>query len=252
MSESLPSPSLDADGRLAEDIACKRCGYNLRGMLPDQTCPECGAAVQDGLDAERFERIRWLRWMCRGMGIMVLSLSLVLVSAVPAIDDLRWLGVIWLSLLSLGAAVGVWIATMTPPPNVAPDQWVTRRWIVRVCVLILPTEPILGVLVVVILPVASPALESLAVVAVLVWVTALAVGAGALCMHLAGIAAYIGLLRLAQCMSFTILGLPIGCLASAAFPPLALLLLILVIGSLLWMWIAMRREVAPFVAQLER
>ena len=37
---------LDDDGRILEDdLACLACGYNLRGLLPDGACPECGTAV---------------------------------------------------------------------------------------------------------------------------------------------------------------------------------------------------------------
>ena len=36
---------LDASGRLDEDIACRKCGYNLRGLNKDGACPECGTAV---------------------------------------------------------------------------------------------------------------------------------------------------------------------------------------------------------------
>jgi len=36
---------LDEEGRLDEDIACLKCGYNLRGLPTDDACPECGTAV---------------------------------------------------------------------------------------------------------------------------------------------------------------------------------------------------------------
>ena len=37
---------LDDDGRILEDdLTCLHCGYNLRGLLPEGDCPECGTAV---------------------------------------------------------------------------------------------------------------------------------------------------------------------------------------------------------------
>ena len=36
---------LDAEGRVDEDITCRKCGYNLRGLPTDGACPECGSAV---------------------------------------------------------------------------------------------------------------------------------------------------------------------------------------------------------------
>ncbi|MHC4218780.1 MAG: hypothetical protein ACYSU7_10040 [Planctomycetota bacterium] len=32
-----------------ENIPCSRCGYNLRGLLPEERCPECGALVTESL-----------------------------------------------------------------------------------------------------------------------------------------------------------------------------------------------------------
>jgi predicted RNA-binding Zn-ribbon protein involved in translation (DUF1610 family) len=43
---NIPTPvALDAEGRVAEDVACIRCGYNLRTLYHDGRCPECDADV---------------------------------------------------------------------------------------------------------------------------------------------------------------------------------------------------------------
>lgn len=34
-----PAPVLDQSGRFAEDRYCAVCGYNIRGLLPNQNCP---------------------------------------------------------------------------------------------------------------------------------------------------------------------------------------------------------------------
>jgi hypothetical protein len=34
-----PAIALDASGRIAADIVCRKCGYNPRGLLPDGRCP---------------------------------------------------------------------------------------------------------------------------------------------------------------------------------------------------------------------
>ncbi len=39
--------------RIARDVSCLTCGYNLRSLLPDQTCPECGAAVAESLRGDQ-------------------------------------------------------------------------------------------------------------------------------------------------------------------------------------------------------
>lgn len=38
-------------GRIARDMPCLTCGYNLRTLAVDARCPECGGTVADTLDA---------------------------------------------------------------------------------------------------------------------------------------------------------------------------------------------------------
>jgi hypothetical protein len=40
---------LDQEGRLVNELVCLGCGYNLRGLSPGSSCPECGEAVQQTL-----------------------------------------------------------------------------------------------------------------------------------------------------------------------------------------------------------
>ena len=40
-----PAPVLDQSGRIVEDRYCAQCGYNVRGLLPNQNCPECNAVI---------------------------------------------------------------------------------------------------------------------------------------------------------------------------------------------------------------
>ncbi|GMU24426.1 MAG: hypothetical protein AMXMBFR13_45000 [Phycisphaerae bacterium] len=38
-----------ADRRIARDFSCQFCGHNLRGLLLDDRCPECGRPIRDTL-----------------------------------------------------------------------------------------------------------------------------------------------------------------------------------------------------------
>ena len=39
------SVTVDEKGRVASDLVCPNCRYNLRGLLRDGACPECSFAV---------------------------------------------------------------------------------------------------------------------------------------------------------------------------------------------------------------
>ena len=53
MDFSLPKRQLklDRQGRLLDELDCRRCQYNLRGLAPASTCPECGLLIYATLDA---------------------------------------------------------------------------------------------------------------------------------------------------------------------------------------------------------
>ncbi|MGD8451182.1 MAG: hypothetical protein PVJ57_05135 [Phycisphaerae bacterium] len=68
---------LDAAGRLAEDRRCCRCGYNLRGLEPEQLCPECAQPVHDSLVANdlRYANRQWLSQVRSGLALLVLAVG---------------------------------------------------------------------------------------------------------------------------------------------------------------------------------
>ncbi len=70
---------------LDEDTACRGCGYNLRGLLTDGRCPECGAFVWLSTAGEqlKYANPAWLADVARGAKGMLVALSSVVV--VPGI-----------------------------------------------------------------------------------------------------------------------------------------------------------------------
>lgn len=77
----LPGIAVDSQGSLAEDIPCRRCGYNLRGLAPAGTCPECGTPVGRSLigDLLRYCDPRWVTQVSEGMSVLMLAVMAALV-----------------------------------------------------------------------------------------------------------------------------------------------------------------------------
>ena len=59
----------DGEGqRLLEDLLCNHCGYNLRGLLSEGRCPECGTEVARSLRGDLLVAAdpAWLERLIRG------------------------------------------------------------------------------------------------------------------------------------------------------------------------------------------
>ncbi len=125
-----PIMELDSDGRVAEDIACRRCGYNLRTQPAHGVCPDCGQAVRDALQGYylRYAPLQWLRRLSLGLvliyGTAIIGFLLGLASSL--LSDLQAGGAVQVSVTTgtnvvsmLIYAIGVWLFT-TPEPGVSP------------------------------------------------------------------------------------------------------------------------------------
>lgn len=73
-------PLLTPDGRVAGDLLCGDCGYNLRTLPTEARCPECGAAVQDAVDRERTTSPAWVEVVSGGLSLLVVTLVLGVVA----------------------------------------------------------------------------------------------------------------------------------------------------------------------------
>ncbi len=113
------APSFDASGRLAADVACLTCGYNLRGLAPGGACPECGLAVGLSLRTDRLDAapVVWRATLARGA------------------TWLRW-GVLAAPLLVypglVVATAGFWRLTAAQPGRVEPGRDRVLRLAARV------------------------------------------------------------------------------------------------------------------------
>ncbi len=131
--------ALDSAGRVAEDVRCRSCGYNLRGISPEGRCPECqtevGRSIRAGVlrDCDR----NWIRQLAGGVswiiGSILLGVFLLLVwrfvGRVLAITPRL---VIILGLLVIGVGlVGGWMITAADPDGAAAERRVSARRVAR-------------------------------------------------------------------------------------------------------------------------
>jgi hypothetical protein len=132
--------TLDPSGCLAEDISCRKCGYNLRGLSPNGRCPECGTAVGRSLQGDylHFADPQWVRTLASGMDWLVaaLLLGIIVGAAVRGITGGPSGETLWTEcaqlLASLISFVGYWKLTTPDPVGLEDPSKITARKLTRI------------------------------------------------------------------------------------------------------------------------
>lgn len=143
---ALPPVRLDAAGNLAEDIACRRCSYNLRSLSLNGRCPECGTAVGRSVHGDflRFSDPDWVRKLATGMNWVVAAIVIgllggFLLGCIGAIFSRifntrqTYLGMFGFQyLIGLVSVIGYWRVTTPDPASTQKDAPTGARSLVRI------------------------------------------------------------------------------------------------------------------------
>lgn len=190
-------------GMITDDRACRACGYNLRGLAVGGACPECGAPIRlsnakdEELAAMPKAVIRRVR---RGVFALAFAWGVTVVGGVGAFIYLLNLPPSWVEAWMAGGAVGAaallavatWMATPVIEHEAAAERGFTKRDQVRRLARWL-TPMWIGAagigLTATLLPKPTPGwTDALLVTSLALFVTAGAVGMGALCLHVERVA----------------------------------------------------------------
>jgi len=144
---------LDDQGRIADELPCLGCAYDLRMRPLESRCPECGMAVGRSAVGNllRYAEPRWVRQMWEGLNCLS-----VLIASVIVLVGAWWLGyfefglmpvpewtadVLPVTAMTVGPVlglVGLWKLTR-PEPQVARPPWYwSLRWWTRYSFIWLP------------------------------------------------------------------------------------------------------------------
>ncbi len=135
---------LDAERRVAIDLPCLGCGYNVRTLANDAVCPECARPVIESLRGGflRYADPSWVKGLGNGLsmvliastaGIMVPGIAMQIVTGAYAPGEARMIAGFITLLLAVSssvllAMVGLhWVTRRDPVADPQHEGWSARR-----------------------------------------------------------------------------------------------------------------------------
>jgi hypothetical protein len=121
------------------EVACRRCAYNLRGLMSDGRCPECGTPVGLSLQGDllRYADPAWLETLAGGLSLMLYGMLTVIAGGVAGNLLAGFTHPVAEHLLTLaGELVGVWGAvlfTRPDPSGLGEERYTNARRVIRIC-----------------------------------------------------------------------------------------------------------------------
>ena len=86
MANNAESRLVDAETReIVVDLPCFKCGYNLRSLALDATCPECASPIQDTIRFGwlQFADPAWLRRIRQGATCTLWLILMIVMNGLP-------------------------------------------------------------------------------------------------------------------------------------------------------------------------
>ncbi|HYE17738.1 MAG TPA: hypothetical protein VEA69_04800 [Tepidisphaeraceae bacterium] len=137
-----------ADPPIQQDLPCRKCQYNLRGLTASGRCPECGTAVGYSLQGDllRYCNPSWVDTLKTGTGlavwgILTIIFGVVMAVAVPMIG--QSIGAVQFGLIGGGVVVligwilnliGWFMATQPDPTGMGEERYGAARQLVRISI----------------------------------------------------------------------------------------------------------------------
>jgi hypothetical protein len=130
-----PDAALDDAGNIAEDVTCRRCGYNLRGLPREALCPECAtpAALSARSDLLRYTDPRWLEKVLLGLRVAVIAAAVGLTTFFARTFLIRGglASTLIDALVSVALAWAGWLVTTPDPGRSELERAETARKVTR-------------------------------------------------------------------------------------------------------------------------
>ena len=121
---------------IADDLPCRRCGYNLRGLAPDGVCPECATPVALSArgDLLRHADPQWVETVLRGLQVTVVAggFAVALFFVGRCVLGRGFVHSLADFCVELATVVGAWLITAPDPVTPADDLLVKARRVARV------------------------------------------------------------------------------------------------------------------------
>ncbi|MFO0840120.1 MAG: hypothetical protein U1D55_16555 [Phycisphaerae bacterium] len=139
MADNADPSFADPSTVIDSDIACRKCGYNLRGLNALTRCPECGVAVGLSLrgDLLRFANPAWVELLGRGISLILWGIVVSAIAGLVSAMLSRLVGGAIPALLATASSLvglwGAWLVTTPDPSRVGEDVYGGYRRTVRVC-----------------------------------------------------------------------------------------------------------------------